>query len=104
MVISLPMVSCKDGVCSDCVLRKYHQDSFEKCVSWHSSNPLQLVHSDLCCPLPTVSFYRFKYLLTFMDDYSRRTWVYFLKHKREVFDMLFAYKSLVKKQFGQHIL
>ena len=29
MVICLPMVSCKDGVCSGCVLRKHHQDSFE---------------------------------------------------------------------------
>ena len=76
-VTGLPMVSCKNGVCSGCVLGKHHWDSFEK----HASAPLQLVHSDLCGPFPTVSFSAFKYFLTFVDDYSRRTWVYFLNSK-----------------------
>ena len=40
MVIGLPMVSCKDGVCFGCVLNKHHRDSFEKCASWHASTPL----------------------------------------------------------------
>ena len=74
MVTSLPMVSCKDGVCSGCVLRKHHQDNFGKRASWHASTPLQLVHNDLCGPLPAVSFSGFKYFLTFIDDYSRCTW------------------------------
>ena len=54
---------------------------------------------ELCGPLPSASFYGFKYFLTFIDDYSRRTWVYFLKLKSEVFDKFLAYKSLVEKQF-----
>ena len=33
MVTALPMVSCKDGVCSGCVLGKHHRDSFEKRAS-----------------------------------------------------------------------
>ena len=71
---------------------------------WHTSDPLQLVHSDLCGPLLAVPFSGFKYFLTFIDDYSRRTWVYFLKLKSEVFDMFLDYKALVEKQSGQHIL
>ena len=90
--------------CPGCVLNKHHQDSFEKHASWHTSAPLQLVHSDLCGPLPTVAFSGFKYFLTFIYDYSRRTWVYFLKLKSEVFDMFLAYKALVEKQSSQHIL
>ena len=104
MVTSLPMVSCKDVVCSGCVLDKHHQDSFEKCASWHTSAPLQLVHSDLCGPLPVVPFSSFKYFLTFIDYYSRCTWVYFLKLKSKVFDMFLASKALVEKQSSQHIL
>ena len=46
----------------------------------------------------------FKYFLTFIDDYSRRTWVYFLKLKSEVFNMFLAYKALVEKQFGHQII
>jgi hypothetical protein len=33
MVIGLPLVSCRDGVCDGCVLFKHHWDSFEKCAS-----------------------------------------------------------------------
>ena len=103
MVTGLPLVSCKDGVCSGCVLGKHHRDSFDKRASWHASAPLQLVHSDLCGPLPSASFSGCKYFLTFIDDFSRRTWVYFLKLKSEVFDMFLAYKALVEKQSGHHL-
>jgi len=97
MVTGLPMVSCRDGVCSGCVLGKHHRDSFEKRASWHASAPLQLVHSDLCGPLPVVSFSGCKYFLTFIDDFSRRTWVYFLKPKSEVFNIFLAFKAFVEK-------
>ena len=104
MVTGLPMVSCRDGVCSGCVLGKHHQDSFDKCASWHTSAPLQLVCSDLCDPLPVVSFSGYKYFLNFIDDFSRRTWVYFLKLKSEIFNMFLAFKAFVEKQFGHQIL
>eukprot|EP00253_Pinus_taeda_P029709 PITA_29709 len=104
MVTGLSMVSCRDGVCSRCVLREHHQDSFENRASWHTSAPLQLVHSDLCGPLPVVSFSGYKYFLTFIDDFSRRTWVYFLKLKSEVFNMFMAFKAFVEKQSGHQLL
>ena len=77
--------------------RKHHWDSFNKYASWHASTPLQLVHSDLCGPLPTISSCSFNYFLTFIDDYPKHTWVYFLKVKSEVFDIFLAYKALVEK-------
>ena len=83
---------------------KHHQDSFEKRASWHASTPLQLVHSDLCGPFPVASFSGYMYFLTFIDDFSRRTWVYFLKLKSEVFNMFLAFKAFVEKQSGHQIL
>jgi hypothetical protein len=56
MVTSIPLVSCIDGVCVGCALEKHHRDSFDKHSSWHTSGPLQLVHSDLCGPLSSPSF------------------------------------------------
>jgi hypothetical protein len=103
MVIGLPLVSCRDGVCVGCVLDKHHRDSFDKHASWHASTPLQLVHNDLCGPLSSPSFSRCKYFLTFIDDFSRHTWVYFLKLKSEVFDKFLAYKALVEKQSGHQL-
>ena len=104
MVIGLQMVSCRDGVCSGCVLEKHHQDNFDKRASWHASIPLEIVLSDLCGPLPFASFSGFKYFLTFIDDYSRCTWFYFLTLKSEVFNMFLAYKALVEKQSSHQIL
>jgi hypothetical protein len=103
MVTGLPLVSCRDGVCAGYVLGKHHQESFEKHASWHASGPLQLVHSDLCGPLSSHSFSGCKYFLTFIDDFSRCTWVYFLKLKSEVFDKFLAYKALAEKQSGYQI-
>jgi transposase InsO family protein len=103
MVTDLPLVSCRDGVCAGCVLDKHYRDSFDKHASWHTSGPLQLVHSDLCGPLSSASFFGCNYFLTFIDDFSIRTWVYFLKLKSEVFDNFLAYKALVEKTFGHEI-
>jgi hypothetical protein len=74
---------------------KHHWDSFDKHASWHASTLLQLVHSDLCGLFSSPSFSGCKYFLTSIDDFSKRTWVYFLKLKSEVFEDFLAYKALV---------
>jgi transposase InsO family protein len=43
------------------------------------------------------------YFLTFIDDYSRKTWVYFLKHESEKFDKFKEFKALVEKHSGLSI-
>jgi transposase InsO family protein len=103
MVDFLPLVSCRDGVCAGCVLGKHHRDNFDKRASWHALGPLQLVQSDLCGPLSSPSFSGCNYFLTFIDDFSRRTWVYLLKLKTEVFDKFLAYKALVENKSGHQI-
>ena len=44
-----------------------------------------------------------KYALTFIDDFSRYCWVYFLKHKSEVFDLFKVFKALVENQSGRRL-
>jgi transposase InsO family protein len=48
-------------------------------------------------------FYGCKCFLTFIDDFSRCTWVYFLKIKSKVFGKFLAYKALVEKQYGNQL-
>ena len=43
------------------------------------------------------------YVLTFIDDFSRYTWVYFLDHKNGVFDKFLAFKSHVEKESNKAI-
>ncbi len=44
-----------------------------------------------------------QYFVTFIDDFSRKTHVYLLKVKGEVFDKFKAYKALVENQTGMKI-
>jgi 5'-3' exoribonuclease 2 len=52
---------------------------------------------------PTPSFSGARYVLTFIDDFSRCTWVYFLKYKSDVFDSFHVFKTFVEKKFGLSI-
>ena len=62
-----------------------------------------LVRDDLCGPLSSPSFSRCKYFLTFIDDFSRHNWVYFLKIKSKFFDKFFSYKALIEKKYEHQI-
>jgi transposase InsO family protein len=42
-------------------------------------------------------------LCFFIDDYSRKTWVYFLKSKYEVFDKFKEFKALIDNLFERNI-
>lgn len=99
LVLGLPQISCTDGVFHGCVLGKQHRDPFLKGRASHALAALELIHSDLMS-FPTPSFSRAKYVLTFIDDFSRRTWVYFLKYKSDVFDSFRIFKTYVEKRSG----
>ena len=64
---------------------------------------LELVHSDVCGSMSTVSLSGHEYYVTFIDDYSWKTWIYFLTAKGEVFDRFQEFKSLVENQTGKKI-
>ena len=51
-----------------------------------ASRKLGSIHSYLCRPMPIPSANGNKYLMNFIDDYTRMCWVYLLKVKSEAFD------------------
>jgi len=57
---------------------------------------LELVHSDVCGPMPSTSLSEYVYYVSFIDDYSRKTWVYFLKSKDEILGKFKEFKALVE--------
>jgi transposase InsO family protein len=60
--------------------------------------PLELVHTDLCGPTRTQSLQGEKYFMFLIDDYSRMTWVTFLKEKYEAFEKFKEFKALVENK------
>ncbi|GJY83146.1 retrotransposon protein, putative, ty1-copia subclass [Tanacetum coccineum] len=45
----------------------------------------------------------FRYFLSIVDDYSRRVWVHFLRHKNEAFSKFKEWKQLVENQTGRKL-
>jgi hypothetical protein len=77
MVIELPNIHFFEGVCEGCVLGKHPQEKLEKGKAHRASSPLDPIHSDLMGPFPLSSIDKVRYMLTFLDDYSCYSWVFF---------------------------
>ena len=103
MVIGLPQFSSPSEVCEDCVVSKQHRETFPKGKAWRAKKVLELVHSDLCGPINPTSNGGKRYFITFVDDFSRKTWVYFLQQKSEAFEVFKRFKVLVEKESGSFI-
>ena len=64
-----------------CALGKHTKTAFPSSDN-RSAGVLDLIHSDLCGPMSSVSLRGYVYYVTFIDDHSRKTWIYFLKRKK----------------------
>ena len=73
MVIGLPPIAAPCQVCEDCVVSKQHCSQFPKNKSWRAKDALELVHSCIYGPTSPSSNGGKSYLITFMDDFSRKT-------------------------------
>ena len=73
IVIDLPPISFSEGVCTGCIFGKHPKHNFDKGKSHRASNILQLVHSGISGPFPSLYFQMERYLLTFINDYSKHT-------------------------------
>jgi transposase InsO family protein len=76
---------------------------FKKKGRLKAEGTLDLVHTDLCGPIGVKSMGGAEYILTFIDDYSRKSDIYLLKRKSEVFDYFKMYKNRVERETGQKI-
>ena len=62
-----------------------------------SKNLLDLVHTDVWGPTKNASIGGCRFYVTFIDDCSRKIWVYFMKQKSEIFDCFRKFKCMLKK-------
>jgi len=54
-------------------------------------------------PVSIPSLGRSMYYVSFIDDFCKMTWLYFLKNKYEVFDRFQEFKALVENQSDRKI-
>lgn len=103
MVRGLPPLPASTVMCTDCMVGKQHRDPIPKKSTWRASQRLQLIHADICGPITPTSNSKKRYSLCFIDDYSRKAWVYFLTEKSEAFNSFKCFKNLVEKETGLFI-
>lgn len=102
LVEGLNDCSLKFNFCKNCVYDK------QNCVQFYSSSHkfsdvLDLIHSNVFGPVKVPSISMSIFFVSFIDDYSRRTCIYFLKSKTQFFSWFKELKDLVENQTSKKI-
>ena len=89
--------------CEHCIIGKSHKLSFPKAKHMTKGIP-EYVHSDLWgSPSTPDSLAGNKYFVTFIDDFSKKVWIYFLKTKDEVFSKFREWKAEVETKTEKEV-
>ena len=81
--------------CEHCLYGKQTQSPHKRGSS-RKSEPLALMHSNVCGPMLTLSMGGATYRVTFLDDFSQKAWVYPLRRKDEVLSIFQHFVTLVE--------
>nr|GEV69362.1 retrovirus-related Pol polyprotein from transposon TNT 1-94 [Tanacetum cinerariifolium] len=99
LVIGLPsLVYSKYKPCSSCEKGKHHRASLKIKQKSSIKKCLHLLHMDLFGPVTPRSINPEKYTLVIVDEYSRYTWVYFLKKKSQALETIMSFIKRVENQ------
>lgn len=90
-------------MCEECIYVKARRLIFVN-ATHGTEDKLSYIHSDLW-GAPSVPLFlgKCQYFISFIDDYSRKTWVYFLKHKDEAFGTFAEWCVMVENQTDRKI-
>ena len=87
-VEGLPEIQAKhEGVCKGCAKGKNTKKTFPSSES-KAKGILEIIHFDVWRPMSSSSLSGYVYYVSFIDVFSRNTWIYFMKNKDEVFKAL----------------
>ena len=84
--------------CIVCELSKHVRSSYIPRMH-RAPAAFDIIHSDVWGPSPVTSLLGHRYYVTFIDDYTRCTWVYLMKKKSEVFSLFMSFLQMIKTQF-----
>lgn len=89
--------------CTGCLKGKMKRVSFKAGGKRVAEKPLELIHSDVCGPMSVTSCWGARYFVTFIDDYTRATFVYGIKDKSMVYEMFLKFKAMAENMSGERI-
>jgi len=89
--------------CENCIYGKQKRIRFLRVGKEKKSEKLELVHTDIWGPTQVSSLGGSRYYVTFIDDATRKTWIYCIKNKSDVFDTFKKWKALVEIETGKKL-
>ncbi|GKE77625.1 retrovirus-related pol polyprotein from transposon TNT 1-94, partial [Tanacetum coccineum] len=81
----------KDHLCPACAMGKSKKKPHKPKSEDTNQEKLYLLHMDLCGPIRVTSINEKKYILVIVNDFSRFTWVKFLRSKDEALDFIIKF-------------
>jgi transposase InsO family protein len=81
---------------------KYVKSTFHEKEN-RASVILERIHTDVCGPLSIASTAKHKYYVIFVDDFSRKCWIFFMQKKDQTFSKFCEFKALVEKESGKQV-
>lgn len=84
--------------CTHCNMAKSHNLSFKNSIN-HSSFPFEILHFDVWGPSPIASHCGFKYSVSFIDYFSRYTWIFSMQSKAKTTSHFINLTRLIETQF-----
>ncbi|GKE21088.1 putative ribonuclease H-like domain-containing protein, partial [Tanacetum coccineum] len=92
-----------DHTCVVCQKGKQHKTSYKAKVVSSISQPLKLLHMDLFGPTSVRSINQKTYCLVITDDFSRFSWVFFLRTKDETSEILKDFIRQIENQLNKKV-
>ena len=90
--------------CESCQLRKHTRVPFPKRLDPWTKSHFEFFHTDVWGPSRSASTLGFRYFVTFIDDYSRCTWLFLMKTRAELFSIFQKFHVEIRPQFDTSIL
>ncbi|KAG8481211.1 hypothetical protein CXB51_025954 [Gossypium anomalum] len=90
---------CKLNFCEHCVFGKQKRVRFTRGIH-NTKGPLEHIHSDLWGPSRVPSRGGANYMLTFIDDFSRKVWAFFLKQKSDIVQVRRDHETLDSSSYS----
>ena len=89
--------------CEPCQLGKHTRVPFPKRLDQRTKSHFELVHIDVWGLFRIESKLRFRYFVTFIDDYFRCTWLFLMKTRAKLFSIFQKFHAEVQTQFNTSI-
>ena len=89
--------------CESYQLGKHTCVLFPQHLNNRAKSPFELVHTDVWGPCQTASTLGFQYFTTFIDDYSRFTWLFLMKNRAELYSIFHKFYAKILTQFNIYI-